>query len=242
MTDLTWEDVAWAARRLPKIVKVLLQKHGAKVFVAGGYVRAVIAGERINDIDLFTSSKDYGEACAKELANPADRKPRRMLSTDNAYTVFVKPFPVQFIHRWTFASPSDALESFDFTIAQAALWWDGEAKWWRGCCSERFYADLAAKRLVYTEPTREEAAGGSLLRVLKFYQRGYRIPLDSMGAVIARLVKGIEPDAMGRCDVAQIITGLLREVDPLIDPNHVAHLPSRTQDAADVSAEDGSDG
>ena len=45
-----------------------------------------------------------------------------------------------------------------------------------GLCNIRFYPDLAARRLVYTSPLRNEDAGGSILRVLKFYQRGYRIP------------------------------------------------------------------
>lgn len=229
-TDLTWDDVAWAVRRLPKAIRDLLQKHGRKVFIAGGYVRAVIAREPVNDIDLFTSSKDYGEACAKALAAPEGRKPRRLLETDNAYTVFLKPWPVQFIHRWTFDEPADAIASFDFTVAQAAMWWDEEASSWRGCCAPRFYADLAAKRLVYTEPDRDEAPGGSMLRVLKFYQRGYRIPLDSLGAVIGRLVRGVEPSSFAERKLEKIITGLLREVDPVVDPNHVAHLPAQGDD------------
>ena len=225
---LVWHDIAWAVRRMPAPVRALLQRHGARVFVAGGFIRACIAQERINDIDLFVDSKDYGEACAKELATPEGRPPRRMLSSENAFTVFVKPFPAQFIHRWVFGQPHEALASFDFTIAQAAIWWDAPNKKWAGACTAEFYPDLAAKRLVYTSPNRAEAAGGSMLRVLKFYQRGYRIPLDSLGAVIARLVKGIQHDGV---DTAKVLTGLLREVDPLIDPNHVAHLPAN--DAGD---------
>ena len=238
MQELSWDDVPWAVRRLPKPVRDLLQRHGRKVFLAGGYLRAVIANERVADVDLFAPSKDYAEACAKELANPEGRRPRRLIETDNAYTVILKPFPAQFIHRWTFTDPAAALESFDFTIAQAALWWDAEALRWAGACSDRFYQDLAAKRLVYTSPNRNEEAGGSMLRVLKFYQRGYRIPLDSLGAVVARLVRGIEPTKFATDQVAKVITGLLREVDPLIDPNHAAHLPSATDPPGDP-AEDG---
>ena len=88
---------------------------------------------------------------------------------------------------------------------------------------------MASKRLVYRSPARNEDAGGSMLRVLKYYQKGYRIPLDSLGAVIARLIHKLDNERVPLSDqkaVAHIITGLLREVDPDIDPLHLAHLPS----------------
>ena len=97
---------------------------------------------------------------------------------------------------------------------------------------DRFYADLAAKRLIYRSPLRNEDAGGSLLRVLKFYQRGYRIPLNSLGAVIARLVNAVDEEKIGAFagnheqKLAKVLTALLHEVDPAIDPEHIAHLPS----------------
>jgi len=67
------------------------------------------------------------------------------------------------------------------------------------------------------------------LRVLKYYQKGYRIPLNSLGSVIARLIKSIDTGKGDIHDeewVGWVITGLLREVDPEIDPLHAAHLPS----------------
>ncbi|KKK50630.1 hypothetical protein LCGC14_3123090 [marine sediment metagenome] len=67
-----------------------------------------------------------------------------------------------------------------------------------------------------------------MLRVLKFYQRGYRIPLDSLGAVIARCVTGIDFEKIDSTEenYAFVLTGLLREVDPLVDPEHISHLPA----------------
>ena len=70
-----------------------------------------------------------------------------------------------------------------------------------------------------------------MLRVLKYYQKGYRIPLDSFGLVIARLIKDIKFECINNRnqneeETAKIITGLLREDDPLIDPTHAAHLES----------------
>lgn len=98
--------------------------------------------------------------------------------------------------------------------------------------SDTFYQDLAAKRLVYTSrtPLRDGEAGGSLLRVLKYYRRGYTIPITDLGLVVARLVKGIDlsryEDPMvslfgNEEKLAMVFRGLLREVDPLIDPDHI---------------------
>ncbi len=96
-----------------------------------------------------------------------------------------------------------------------------------------------------SETLTPEDAGGSLLRVLKFYQRGYRIPLDSMGAVLARLCKAVDWDLVkgqGTAtsweeQAAKVLTGLLREVDPNIDPDHIAHLPSTTDIGGDIDSE-----
>ncbi len=219
--ELLKEDLYWCIRRLPKDVVSLL-RHEQRLFVAGGFIRACIANERPSDIDIFSPNKDIAELCARTLAG----KKYDFLPTDNAFTVFGKGrLSVQFIHKWTFENPADVLPSFDFTIAKAVFWC--EKKIWGSLCDERFYPDLAAKRLTYCSPKRIEEVGGSMLRILKFYQRGYRIPLDSLGATIARIITGIDFE---RADTeeewAKVLSGLLREVDPQIDPNHIAHLPN----------------
>lgn len=229
MKELLRDDLSWCVRRLPKAVVSTL-KENPLVCVAGGFIRSCIAHETINDVDLFAPSPEDAEKVAKLVRGEHDR----MVKTDNAYTVVSRPHPVQIIHRWCFASPSEVVPSFDFTIARAAIWYEGKA--WRSLCDDRFYPDLAAKRLVYTSPVRNEDAGGSLLRVLKFYQRGYRIPLDSLGAAIARLVVAVRKENINVSDEsewAKILTGLLREVDPNVDPTHEAHLPhTQTEEPA----------
>lgn len=215
------EDVLWIGRRLPKAVVALLNKYPAVLFVAGGFIRATIAREEVNDIDIFAPSKEQAHEAAKEYA--ALDSNRKLIVSDNAYTVVGDRLPVQFIHRWTFTTPEECVNSFDFTIARAAIWSHGGSL--HSVCSHRFYPDLAGKRLVYCKPVRNEDAGGSLLRVLKFYQRGYRIPLDSFGAVLARLSVAVRadelPHGMPHEDaVGYVYTGLLREVDPSVaDPS-----------------------
>ena len=239
-SQLAWHDLQWCLKRCPASVLELLKKHPDTLFVAGGFIRSCVTNERINDIDLFAPSKDIARQYAEELAAADSLK--TIYETDNAFTVKLKGrVMAQFIHRWTFSEPYSCIESFDFTIACAAFWWHeinyvggrvgGE---WRSLCDDDFYADLAGKRLVYRSPVRNEDAGGSMLRVLKFYQRGYRIPLDSLAAVIARLNAGVKEYAPGEHRYAKIVCGLLREVDPDIDPHHVAHLSSRPETEIEV--------
>lgn len=237
---LSDQDVSWCVRRLPRLVRDAMMVD-SRIACAGGFVRDCIARDPISDVDLFTASKSAAEALAYDLAGvrnlagkpfvPEKGRPERKAVYASQYAYTVKAvnhgFPVQIIHRWTFDRPEFVVPSFDFTIARAAIWYDVDAKGWRSLCAPSFYADLAAKRLVYCSPVRNEDAGGSMLRLLKFYQRGYRCPLDSLGAVISRLVSGIRPEecpARGGDSEelwrAKILTGLLFEVDP----NTALHL------------------
>ena len=53
-------------------------------------------------------------------------------------------------------------------------------------------------------------------------------PLDSLAAVISRVVCGVEGASNLHDEAywAKIITGLLHEVDPNVDPTHLSHLPA----------------
>lgn len=222
-SNLVPKDVHWIVTTLPPAVRNVLKSFPGQVFLAGGAIRSRVTNDPVSDYDLFVGSRDAARYVADVVADG-----HRVYETENAYTVLGYRVPVQVIHRWTFNSPEHAILSFDFTIASAAVWWDGDK--WCSVCHRDFYADLAAKRLVYLSPDREEEAGGSLLRVLKFYQRGFRIPLDSLASVVVRLLRGVDDEGdpgiwHNECKLARVLSELLREVDPMIDPDHIAHLP-----------------
>lgn len=232
MNQLDQHDLFLARSRLPKAVVTAMKSCtrglGFTPFIAGGFIRGVVAKEELSDIDLFVPSEQAGRQLAFELREQGAGG--RQVQTDNAITLYGGPLPIQIITRWTFEKPEDLIDSFDFTICQSAIWWDQvyekDKGKWSSMVGDRFYRDLAAKRLVYTSPDRKEDAGGSMLRVLKYYRRGYTIPLSDMGKVIARLYKGINPEKCNMTDqeqVGMVIAGLLREVDPLIDPDHIIH-------------------
>lgn len=244
---LSWHDLQWCLRRAPRELLSAMKHFGPEVMVAGGYVRSCVTNEPINDIDCFVPSKEKALILAMRLVGGDNTC---IYTTPNAFTLKGFKTPIQIIHRWLFADPQSAILSFDFTIARGAFWWakgtplvdaatgkTTETGQWQSICDARFYADLAGKRLIYCNPVRIEEAGGSLLRVLKFYQRGYRIPLDSLGDVIARLMSGVrvsdvtnkgDSDHCDESQLSKVLTGLLREVDPNIDPSHIAHLPAES--------------
>lgn len=224
---LNKQDLHFCVKRLPKKLKELMEKEEKTIIIAGGYIRSVITGEAISDIDVFAGDRKISESLTwKLVSNKWD-----LHKTDNAITVKSLHIPVQFIHRWVYDNPLDVLKSFDFSICQAAIWYNREEKKWTSQCSENFYLDLAAKRLIYLSPIRNEDAGGSLLRILKYYQRGYRIPLDSFGAVLARLLIAVRDEGyIDEAVLAKIITGLLLEVDPAGFIDHEAYLPKEEEE------------
>ncbi len=238
--ELNHQDINFVLRRLPRKLRELMKNPAwaGKIFVGGGCIRSVIANEEVNDIDLFVPDKNLAAKLARDLVMaqfartmPVDTKQleswfgSHIYLTANAITLRHFEPTIQIIHRWTFDKPEDVVKSFDFSVCCAAIGYRDSQ--WQGVACERFYVDLAARRLVYMFPKREEEPGGSMLRVLKYYQKGYRMPLDSLAGVIARISMGVNWDKIGTEEqAATILTGLLRAVDPLVDLTHEAHLPA----------------
>jgi hypothetical protein len=221
-------DLHWCVQRLPRSLRNLIKKE--EIVVSGGYIRSCIQNETIKDIDLFIPDASYAEDMVLELAEGNKKKVHK---TENALTVLGGKYTIQFITRWTYDNPQDVISSFDFTVCQAAFWWDHYCQKWDSICSEQYYSDIAAKRLIYTSPRREEEPGGSMLRVLKYYQKGFRITLDSYAKIITRLVSGVrlidgdniswqdDHYEISQMDFSMIVKGLLIDVDPTLDPDHI---------------------
>lgn len=215
MAELRDTDVKWLIRKMPPALRVIAEASAVKLFVAGGFIRSVIAGEPINDVDVFTDSIGTARAIAGQLGG-------EIIETPNAITCRATEPVTQIIHRWTFENLGECIESFDFTIARAGLaYFEGR---WLGTCDDDFYSDLAAKRLRYRAPDRREDEAGSMLRMLKFYGRGYRAPLYDIAAVTARAVKGIDAAHGNEDSHREFVLGRLRVIDPSADPEDEGHL------------------
>ncbi len=211
MQELTQNDLSLVLSRVPSDIRELMKS--SHLVLGGGFIRSTIAGEKPNDIDLFGSNWVTMDSLAEQLAS---RRLGRVHETDNAFTVLSGGrLPVQFISRWLYPNPEKVVESFDFTVCQAVIFWEVSYSW-RSWIASSFYSDLAARRLVYTSPIRNEDAGGSLMRVRKFLSRGYKIQAGDLAKVVARLVSKVRMEEVhGEEDLARIIASLLREVDPL---------------------------
>lgn len=214
---LTAEDLRFIVTRIPKDVRSMMIDTG--MMLGGGFIRETIAQEKPNDLDFFGPNKDLMLMAAKLLA---EKRKGRFFQTENAITVLTPVrAPIQFITRWLATTAEQVLNSFDFTVCQAVVWYDRTDKVWKSEVAPTFYSDLAARRLVYTHPVREEAAGGSLMRVRKFLARGYNIQARSLAGVVARLALAVRfdetpGDKNDEQVITQVVTGLLHEVDPLI--------------------------
>lgn len=222
MTPMQQVDLDMVVRRLPADVKALMREH--PLFLAGGFIREVISGAAVQDIDLFGPSKPALDDASIMLLIKRTHPSAHRHETQYAYTVLTPPrVPVQFIFKWSYDNAEQLLKELDFTVCQAVVW-HGESGW-QSLCAPTFYSDLAARRLVYTFPVRAEAAGGSLMRVRKFLARGYNIQVHSLAGVVARLIGGIDANRIGgplgegrTLEEARhlALKGLLHEVDPLV--------------------------
>lgn len=196
-------DVSTCLSAVPEEVRSVLIEFPQSVVLAGGLIRATVSDEQISDIDLFTSYPEVAKEVELRLRGLGPASQRQGVAT-----IYAKPFPIQVIVRQPFEDPAALIGSFDFTICRAALWSDGQA--WRSLSSIFFYLDVAAKRLRYCSPAREEEASSGLLRVLHFYRKGYRIGISSFAQVLARFSDG----AGGDTKDALALESLLRRGTP----------------------------
>lgn len=210
------QDLDKAVRLLPTRLVDLMVREGKKVVVAGGYLRSILLRERIKDIDVFSPSAEIAEKNFRVLSTESSVTQNTILDviiTGNAYTIKkLEGKDVQFIHKWCYPTPEALIKSFDFTISCAAFWWDEDKNDWDSVVDEKFYHDCAAKRLTFRFPNRKEEPAGSILRVLKFAQRGYTIDNKSLAGVAVKLVGGSVAEGNIVCDYDETVRAVCKSV------------------------------
>lgn len=214
--ELDGHDLRRVQVRLPSAVLKCLQEN-PMARVAGGFVRAIVAGEEISDVDVFPGDVENAEIIARGIAGGfvkavLDPGPS-VVKTLHAFTIHVDPV-IQVIHRWSAATPEALLNGFDFTIGAACVWWkDGLL---RSLVHPRFYRDVAAKRLTFIDPIEGDEAGGSLLRLQKFARRGYRASAFQTARIVCALIEEGQKKNEGKHDepLTRTVARLIREVDP----------------------------
>ncbi len=175
------------ARKLPEDVQTILRKFGPDICVAGGYVRDLLLDAEPNDIDIFGTHIDAVEGAIEEFKYDVFHY-LHYTTTINAVTFYPNQKyngpVVQFITRVYYSDHYKLIQSFDFSICQAALYWDGHQ--WVGITTPEFWGDLTDRTMHYTAPERDEDPGASVLRMVKFAGRGFRIPKEDVARVVGR--------------------------------------------------------
>ena len=91
MQTLTKADLNFVLTKCPQDIRRTLKENAGKLFLAGGFIRATIAGEEVSDIDLLGTPKEDLVRIGKDLT--LSRK-GRYFETKNALTVLSHPrFP-----------------------------------------------------------------------------------------------------------------------------------------------------
>lgn len=135
-------------------------------FIAGGALTSVFTGQSINDVDIyFKSKKDFIEAVGQAY----DENMWCVAASDRAITFVNRDSVVQLMHFDFFESAEEIFDAFDFTVSMGAYDIDKD----KFVFHEDFLKHASQRYLKFHSGTRYPY--GSLLRVLKYQQRGYTI-------------------------------------------------------------------
>lgn len=135
-------------------------------FIAGGALTSAFTNNHINDVDMYFKSE---ELFKQAIEHAYDDTLWCVAATDRAVTFVKDDNVIQLMHFDFFETPSAVFDAFDYTVCMAA--YDVDAK--EFVFHEDFMKHAAQRKLSFHSGTRYPY--NSLLRVLKYQQRGYTI-------------------------------------------------------------------
>lgn len=182
--SLEANDIKRVIYSLPKEAIELMRRHPRQVVIAGGYIRATVAGEEVHDIDLFFAEEKDVQSWSKDVGLKFEVKDKYLKVEAEGNCP-----EIQLVWRYSFEEPVDVIDNFDYTVVKAAIWFDeGDKKQapdFVGVCHKRFYQDLARKMLVYS-CDREVQRIESIPRLLKYTHYGYSIDPENLAEVVIK--------------------------------------------------------
>lgn len=220
-------------RCLPPEVKEILMDRGHQLIVAGGFCRDVMTGRPAKDIDIFAISEPIMKDAIDSFGvlHTWARKQTANSVTFEEFFPTDESVPVQFITRVYYPDHIDLIHSFDFSVCQIGVYWqpgDTGYSQWVGICSDLFWRDIFSETATYTDPERDEDPGASLLRLVRFAGRGYKINEKDIAAVTGRFVSTLtgEPKAQAQEKVKKVFrsvgyAGRRVELEPVEDRRDV---------------------
>jgi hypothetical protein len=134
--------------------------------IAGGALTSAFTGMSINDVDFYFKTKeDFIEAVAQAY----DERMWCVAATDRAITFVDRTSIIQLMHFDFFPTAEAVFDAFDYTVVMAAYDIDKEDFVFH----EDFFKHAAQRFLRFHSGTRYPY--GSLMRVIKYQDRGYKI-------------------------------------------------------------------
>lgn len=196
-TDQGAQDIfrrAW--ERLPDRVQQVLREFEGSV-VAGGYLRSCYLHEPVRDIDIFFKTVEDAIRATHKIAQfelPRGYGKYTVIITSFANTIMLDDgVVVQCVLRDSPPTVEGLLQTFDFSMAQAAIWWDHVTQEPKGFATPQWFGDVTRKQLRYLAPKREEAPGGSLRRCLRFLQQGWSISFQDVELLVQQFLEKAMP-------------------------------------------------
>jgi hypothetical protein len=129
-----------------------------KFWIAGGCFIGIVTGSKIKDIDVFASDP------LAVIAEFKERGYKEAFENDWVKNFRHAGMTVQVIKKYTYDTPQQTLDDFDFTIVCAA--YDGK----EFITHERFFLDVAQRRIVIANLVKPL---NTLKRALKYASRGF---------------------------------------------------------------------
>jgi hypothetical protein len=178
---------------------VEVARRGHPTYLAGGAIRDLCT--EIEPIDTVQDYDVFGTLAGLQGLDAALRERGQVeTSGERAAGISLKlrgePAPIQLIvgnpldfggaevNPHTLRKGAEALlDRFDFRSCCAAIWYAPGLGWDSGC-DDAFYADVAARRLVYRAPSRID----SIDHMLRLVRRGWTVDAENLAAVLARFV------------------------------------------------------
>lgn len=186
-------------KKIPEDVKRLLMHFGSGLCIAGGFCRDAFIGEEPKDIDIFAVSDELMREATlwfnvhtdsyqleKDSLNSINFRPKH--DFDPVYETLP---PIQFVTRAHYHMHGELIQSFDWSICQIAVYWNTINEAWEGICTEKFGEDIQSGTLHYTAPERDEDPGASVLRMMRFTQRGWRPTEESIARCLGRFTSEV---------------------------------------------------
>lgn len=172
----------WNAR-LEKIAQILPKD----AYIAGGFLRAMIAGEDElgGDVDFFFHTEVAFDKTLEMIRNPSsvkdgkkvfnyyslpEQETIKKLRIVNAESVAQFRPDLQLVRLFWFDSPQHVIDSFDFTVCQFAT--DGTTLWF----GPKSFEDIETKTIRWHRETGDGI--NALNRIIKYQQKGYKISAE----------------------------------------------------------------